>query len=349
MAKILAISGSLRARSSNTEVLRAAAALAPRSLTISLYAGLATLPHFNPDLDREGDVPPEAVQDLRARVGEADGLLICSPEYAHGVPGALKNALDWLVSGPEIVGKPIGLLNASPRSTHAHESLAETLRTMTCVLVAGASVALPLNGRRLDADRIAADPDLSKRLRAALDALAVAIHSWPGGSSQRRRDMVKPAKNTICLWYDGDAEDAARFYAKTFPDSSVGAVHRAPGDFPSGKKGDVLTVEFTVMGIPCLGLNGGPAFKHNEAFSFQVATADQAETDRYWNAIIGNGGQESACGWCKDKWGLSWQITPIVLTKAVTDRDTAAAKRAFDAMMQMKKIDIAAIEAAHRG
>jgi predicted 3-demethylubiquinone-9 3-methyltransferase (glyoxalase superfamily) len=161
--------------------------------------------------------------------------------------------------------------------------------------------------------------------------------------------MVKPAKNTICLWYDRDAEDAARFYAKTFPDSSVGAVHRAPGDFPSGKKGDVLTVEFTVMGVACLGLNGGPAFTHNEAFSFQVATADQAETDRYWNAIVGNGGQESACGWCKDKWGLSWQITPIALTKAVTDPDTAAAKRAFDAMMQMKKIDIAAIEAARRG
>ena len=160
--------------------------------------------------------------------------------------------------------------------------------------------------------------------------------------------MAKPAKNTICLWYDRDAEEAARFYAKTFPDSSVGAVHRAPGDFPSGKKGDVLTVEFTVMGIPCLGLNGGPAFKHNEAFSFQVATADQAETDRYWNAIVGNGGQESACGWCKDKWGLSWQITPIALTKAITDPDPAAAKRAFDAMMQMKKIDIAAIEAARR-
>ena len=149
--------------------------------------------------------------------------------------------------------------------------------------------------------------------------------------------MAKPAKNTICLWYDGDAEDAARFYAKTFPDSSVGAVHRAPGDFPSGKKGDVLTVEFTVMGIPCLGLNGGPAFKHNEAFSFQVATADQAETDRYWNAIVGNGGQESACGWCKDKWGLSWQITPIALTKAITDPDPAAAKRAFDAMMTDEK------------
>jgi predicted 3-demethylubiquinone-9 3-methyltransferase (glyoxalase superfamily) len=161
--------------------------------------------------------------------------------------------------------------------------------------------------------------------------------------------MVKPAKNTICLWYDRDAEDAARFYAKTFPDSSVGVVHRAPGDFPSGKKGDVLTVEFTVMGVPCLGLNGGPAFKHNEAFSFQVATDDQAETDRYWNTIVGHGGQESACGWCKDKWGLSWQITPIVLTEAITDPDPAAAKRAFDAMMQMKKIDIAAIEAARRG
>ena len=161
--------------------------------------------------------------------------------------------------------------------------------------------------------------------------------------------MHKQAKNTICLWYDGDAEGAARFYARTFPDSSVGAAHLAPGDFPSGKKGDVLTVEFTVMGIPCLGLNGGPAFKHNEAFSFQVATADQAETDRYWNAIVGNGGEESACGWCRDKWGVSWQITPIVLTNAITDPDPAAAKRAFDAMMEMTKIDIAAIEAARRG
>jgi 2-polyprenyl-6-hydroxyphenyl methylase/3-demethylubiquinone-9 3-methyltransferase len=161
--------------------------------------------------------------------------------------------------------------------------------------------------------------------------------------------MAKQAKNTICLWYDGDAEDAARFYAKTFPDSSVGAVLRAPGDFPSGKKGDVLTVEFTVMGIPCLGLNGGSEFKHSEAFSFQVATADQAETDRYWNAIVGNGGKQSACGWCKDKWGLSWQITPIALIKAITDPDPAAAKRAFDAMMEMQKIDIAAIEAARRG
>lgn len=161
--------------------------------------------------------------------------------------------------------------------------------------------------------------------------------------------MTKPAKNTICLWYDSDAEDAARFYAKTFPDSSVVAVHTAPGDYPSGKKGDVLTVEFSVMGIPCLGLNGGPAVKHNIAFSFQVATADQAETDRYWNAIIKNGGEESECGWCQDKWGVSWQITPVALTKAVFNSDPAVAKRAFDAMMQMGKIDIAAIEAAVRG
>ena len=161
--------------------------------------------------------------------------------------------------------------------------------------------------------------------------------------------MAQPAKNTICLWYDGDAENAARFYAETFPDSFVGAVHLAPGDFPSGKKGDVLTVEFTVMGLPCLGLNSGPAFRHDEAFSFQVATFDQAETDRYWNAIVGNGGQESACGWCKDKWGLSWQITPLVLIQAYTSPDRAVARRAFDAMMTMKKIDIAAIEAAIRG
>ena len=161
--------------------------------------------------------------------------------------------------------------------------------------------------------------------------------------------MTKPPKNTICLWFDREAEDAARFYAATFPDSTVRAVHRAPGDFPSGKRGDVLTVEFTVLGIPCLGLNGGPAFKHTEAFSFQVATVDQAETDRYWNAIVGNGGHESACGWCKDRWGLSWQITPIALTQAITDPDPAAAKRAFDTMMEMTKIDIARIEAARRG
>jgi predicted 3-demethylubiquinone-9 3-methyltransferase (glyoxalase superfamily) len=157
------------------------------------------------------------------------------------------------------------------------------------------------------------------------------------------------AKNTICLWYDGTALDAATFYAKTFPDTSVGAVHHAPSDYPSGKKGDVLTVEFTVMGIPCIGLNGGSTFKPDEAFSFQVATDDQAETDRLWNAIVGNGGQESACGWCKDKWGLSWQITPRALTQAIADPDRAAAKRAFDAMMTMRKIDIAAIESARRG
>jgi predicted 3-demethylubiquinone-9 3-methyltransferase (glyoxalase superfamily) len=161
--------------------------------------------------------------------------------------------------------------------------------------------------------------------------------------------MAKQAKNTICLWFNGDAEEAARFYADTFPDSSVDAVHLAPGDYPAGKEGDVLTVEFTVMGVACLGLNGGPAFKHDEAFSFQVATEDQAETDRYWNAIIGNGGQESACGWCKDKWGLSWQITPTVLSEAVTNPDKAVAKRAFEAMMEMTKIDVAAIEAAVRG
>jgi len=156
-------------------------------------------------------------------------------------------------------------------------------------------------------------------------------------------------KNTICLWYDGDAEAAANFYAKTFPDSQVKAVHKAPGDFPGGKKDNVLTVEFTVLGIPCLGLNGGPMFKHTEAFSFQVATDDQAETDRYWNAIVGNGGQESACGWCKDKWGLSWQITPRALTDAITDADPAVRKRAFEAMMTMGKIDIARIEAARKG
>lgn len=156
-------------------------------------------------------------------------------------------------------------------------------------------------------------------------------------------------KNTICLWYDGTALEAATFYAETFPDSAVGAVHRAPGDYPSGKQGDVLTVEFTVMGIPCLGLNGGPVFKHSEAFSLQVATDDQAETDRLWSAIVDNGGQESECGWCKDKWGLSWQITPRVLTAAYTSPDRAAAKRAFDAMMGMRKIDIATIEAALRG
>ena len=157
------------------------------------------------------------------------------------------------------------------------------------------------------------------------------------------------SKNTICLWFNGTAHEAAEFYANTFPDSAVKAVHRAPSDFPSGKQGDVLTVEFTVAGIPCIGLNGGPAFRHSEAFSFQISTEDQEETDRLWNAIVGNGGQESACGWCKDKWGLSWQITPRVLAEGVADPDPAVAKRVFEAMMTMKKIDIARIEAARRG
>jgi predicted 3-demethylubiquinone-9 3-methyltransferase (glyoxalase superfamily) len=155
-------------------------------------------------------------------------------------------------------------------------------------------------------------------------------------------------KTTICLWYDKDAEAAAAFYARTFPDNSVGAVHRAPSDFPSGKAGDVLTVEFTVLGVPCLGLNGGPAFTHNEAFSFQIATKDQEETGRYWNAIVGNGSQESACGWCKDRWGVNWQITPRVLTEAMAAGGDEA-KRAVEAMMDVRKIDVAAIEAARRG
>ena len=158
---------------------------------------------------------------------------------------------------------------------------------------------------------------------------------------------MKP-KNTICLWYDKDAEEAARFYAATFPNSEVGAVHRAPADNPSGKQGDVLTVDFTVVGIPCLGLNGGPVFTHSEAFSFQILTDNQEETDRYWNAIVGNGGQESQCGWCKDKWGLSWQITPRALIDAMAAGGDEA-KRAFQAMMSMKKIDIATIERARRG
>jgi predicted 3-demethylubiquinone-9 3-methyltransferase (glyoxalase superfamily) len=157
------------------------------------------------------------------------------------------------------------------------------------------------------------------------------------------------SKNTICLWYDHTALDAAKFYAKTFPNSEVGRVTNAPSDYPDGKEGDVLTVEFTVCGIPCLGLNGGPHFPHSEAFSFQIATEDQGETDRLWNAIVGNGGKESECGWCKDKWGLNWQITPRALTEAFQDPDRKAAKRAMDAMMKMKKIDIAKIEAARRG
>ena len=157
------------------------------------------------------------------------------------------------------------------------------------------------------------------------------------------------ARNTICLWYDKDALDAATFYAATFPDSAVTRVTRAPLDYPSGKAGEVITVEFTVLGIPCIGLNGGPAFTHSEAFSFQVAAADQAETDRYWDAIVGNGGQASECGWCKDRWGISWQITPRVLTEAYTSDDPAVASRAFAAMMTMGKIDVATIEAAVRG
>jgi len=160
--------------------------------------------------------------------------------------------------------------------------------------------------------------------------------------------MKAKAKNTLCLWFDHDAEQAARFYAATFPNSEVTAVHKAPGDFPGGKAGSVLTVEFTVLGIPCIGLNGGPQFKHSEAFSFQIATDNQEETDRYWNAIVHNGGEESACGWCKDRWGLSWQITPRVLTDAMA-AGGAQAQRAFAAMMKMRKIDVAAIEAAVRG
>ncbi|MCW1403661.1 VOC family protein [Novosphingobium sp. MW5] len=156
------------------------------------------------------------------------------------------------------------------------------------------------------------------------------------------------AKNRICLWFNGDAEDAANFYAATFPDTEVTAVHRAPSDNPSTDAGAVLVVDFTVLGLPCMGLNGGPAFKHSEAFSFQVATDDQAETDRYWDAIVGNGGQVSDCGWCKDKWGLSWQITPRVLTEAMAAGGNKA-KRAFEAMMTMQKIDVAAIEAAVAG
>ncbi len=156
------------------------------------------------------------------------------------------------------------------------------------------------------------------------------------------------AKNIICLWFNKDAEEAAHFYAATFPDSEVTAVYPAPGDYPSGKAGDVITVEFTVMGIPCVGLNGGTAFKHSEAFSFQVATDTQEETDRYWNAIVGNGGEESECGWCRDRWGISWQITPRVLTDAMAAGGDEA-KRAFAAMMEMGKIDIAKIEAARRG
>lgn len=154
--------------------------------------------------------------------------------------------------------------------------------------------------------------------------------------------------NRICLWYDKDAEAAARFYAGLFPDSAVGRVTHAPSDYPSGKEGDVLTVEFTVLGIPCVGLNGGPTFRHSEAFSFQVPTENQEETDRYWNALVGNGGEESQCGWCKDRWGISWQITPRILLEAL-EIGGAEARRAFTAMMPMRKIDVAAIAAARKG
>ena len=156
-------------------------------------------------------------------------------------------------------------------------------------------------------------------------------------------------KNTICVWYDNGALEAATFYASILPDSAVIAVHHAPGDYPDGKEGNVLTVEFTVCGIPCVGLNGGTAFKHSEAFSFQIQTEDQAETDRLWNAIVDNGGEESACGWCRDKWGISWQITPRVLSEAIASPDRAAARRAFEAMMTMGRIDIATIEKAFKG
>jgi 2-polyprenyl-6-hydroxyphenyl methylase/3-demethylubiquinone-9 3-methyltransferase len=156
-------------------------------------------------------------------------------------------------------------------------------------------------------------------------------------------------KATVCLWYDHSAEAAAKFYAATFPDSSVGAIQRAPSDYPNGKEGDALVVEFTVLGIPCLGINGGPMFRHSEAFSFQVSTVDQAQTDRYWHALVDNGGQESQCGWCKDQWGVSWQITPLALTEALRDPDPAARKRVFAAMMPMKKLDVATILAARKG
>jgi predicted 3-demethylubiquinone-9 3-methyltransferase (glyoxalase superfamily) len=179
--------------------------------------------------------------------------------------------------------------------------------------------------------------------------LRLQTHPPCGRVTPRRRSTILKHKNTICLWFDkNDAHEAARFYAATFPNSDVTAVRKAPADFPGGKKGDVLTVEFTVLGIPCIGLNGGPEFKHSEAFSFQIATDNQEETDRYWNAIVGNGGKESQCGWCKDRWGLSWQITPRALTDAMAAGGDEA-RRAFAAMMPMKKIDIATIEAARRG
>lgn len=161
--------------------------------------------------------------------------------------------------------------------------------------------------------------------------------------------MPSIARNSICIWFNGGALDAARFYTELFPDSTIDAVRKAPADYPGGKEGDELTVEFTLMGIPCIALNGGPEFPQTEAFSFQVATDDQDETDKYWNAIVNNGGEESVCGWCKDRWGVSWQIAPVALIEAVNDPDPAVARRTFSAMLTMQKIDIAAIEAARRG
>ncbi|MDR6536659.1 putative 3-demethylubiquinone-9 3-methyltransferase (glyoxalase superfamily) [Variovorax soli] len=203
------------------------------------------------------------------------------------------------------------------------------------------AILFPLGGPQWHAERRASRPLRGPKLRTV-------ERDTPANFSPIAKELFTMAKNTICLWYEHNAEEAARFYANTFPQSSLGAVHRAPGDYPDGKTGDALVVEFTVVGIPCIGLNGGPQFKHSEAFSFQIATDDQEETDRYWNAIVGNGGQESQCGWCKDKWGVSWQITPRVLTDALA-KGGEAAKRAFAAMMPMKKIDVAAIEAAVRG
>jgi predicted 3-demethylubiquinone-9 3-methyltransferase (glyoxalase superfamily) len=189
---------------------------------------------------------------------------------------------------------------------------------------------------------------MTKKAEQEISETALSADKQLAGMAPQKSKTTITAKNTICIWYDKDAEAAAHFYAKTFPDSAVTAVHHAPSDYPGGKKGDVLTVEFTVAGVACLGLNGGPIFKQSEAFSFQIATEDQIETDRYWNAIVGNGGQESECGWCKDRWGLSWQITPRVLTEAIAAGGEEA-RRAFDAMMDMQKIDVAVIKAARLG
>ena len=225
---------------------------------------------------------------------------------------------------------------ASPSSEESFRLIVETLPGLIAVMTADGGVE-HVNRQVLEDSSVG-------RLKS--DGVLTHARTFPLTEHKEHTNM-KP-KNTICLWFDKDAHEAARFYAATFPDSKVTAVHEAPGDYPGGKKGDVLTVEFTVLGIPCLGLNGGPEFKHSEAFSFQIATDNQEETDRYWNAIVGNGGKESQCGWCKDRWGLSWQITPRALTEAVA-AGGGEAKRAFEAMMPMKKIDIATIEAARRG